>query len=140
MHISNRYGLKWSVTKSIEFAISQCKDQYLFIVSSYIQKIDELQKYKTEKQQQSKMQHDEIQNQINELQQKHNTQIKQLKLKHEKLIRKTIEKTKKETEEELKKEFDETVKSRARKAMSQIRDGQQKTIKSLNKKIHEMQS
>ena len=71
---------------------------------------------------------------------KHDIEIRQIKCKYEKTMKKLIEKTKKETKEELEKQFNETVKSRARKAMSQIRDGQSKTIKSLQKKMNQMQS
>ena len=66
--------------------------------------------------------------------------VKQLKFKYEKALKKVAEKTREETTQELEKKFEETVKSRARKTLTQMRDSQQKTIKALQKKVVTMQS
>ena len=140
MNLFKKYNLKYSVSSTIEYAICECRDEYLSISATQMQKINELEQYKIQSENQIKMESDNIESQLKSKSEKHEIEIEQIKRKYEKAMKKLILKTKKETKEELEKEFDETVKSRARKAMSQIRDGQSKTIKSLQKKINQMQS
>lgn len=132
--------MKYSASKSIEFAISQCRDEYLSISAAQSYKINELEQYQMNTQNNINQQNLSIADQLNEQRKKHEIEIKQIKIKHEKLMKKIIRKTKEETKEELEKEFDETVKNRARKAMGQMRDVQQQKIKSLQKKMTQMQS
>ena len=140
INLFTKYNLKYSVSSTIEYAISECRDEYLSISAVQMQKIDELEQYKMQKENEIKQENDNLQSQLKLKDEKHDIEIKQIKCKYEKTMKKLIEKTKKETKEELEKQFNETVKSRARKAMSQIRDGQSKTIQSLQKKMNRMQS
>lgn len=140
INLFKKYNLKYCVSSKIEYAISELRDEYLSISATQTQKINELEQYKMESESQIKQENENIESQLKLQSEKHEIEIEQIKRKYEKAMKKLIVKTKKETKEELEKEFDETVKQRARKAMSQIRDGQSKTIKSLQKQINEMQS
>merc|ERR1712129_367375 len=127
-------------TKCIEFAISQCRDEYLSISATQNHKISKLEQYQANTQNDMNRHNLSIADELNAQNSKHQLEIKHIKQKHAKMIAKMIKKAKEETKEELTKEFGETIKNKARKMMGQMRDTQQQKIKSLQKKYNQLQS
>merc|ERR1712228_252103 len=95
-----KYNLKYSTSKSIEFAISQCRDEYLSISAAQSHKISELEQYQMNAQNNINQQNLCIEDQIKEQRNKHEIEIKQIKIRQEKLVKKMIRKTKEETKDE----------------------------------------
>jgi len=135
-----RYGLKYTASKSVEFAIAECGDEYLSISAARTLKQRELERYKKNKEEASGAQQSAFERQSRSEREAHRNELKQIKLRYEAALKKSTERVREETKEELERAFDETARSRARRAMTQIRDGQQKTIKALQKKITTLQS
>jgi len=136
----NKYNLKYTTLKSVEFAVGQCRDEYLSISAAQLQKIRTLQQYKDCIEDDTQKESQNIEQRLSAARERHENEMKQMKHKYEKTMKRMVEKTKSETREELEKEFETNVKARARKTMSQMRDGQQQKIKGLERKMVQMQS